>query len=50
METFSVDDVVDWLNVNGFEDVSQRFYGMYSFAKTVGFTKTVGRVWQLLLI
>ena len=27
-ETFSVDDVVAWLNVNGFEDVSETFYAM----------------------
>ena len=28
-ETLSVDDVFAWLNSNGFEDVSQAFYGMY---------------------
>ncbi len=28
-DTFSVDDVVDWPNLNGFEDVSQKFYSMY---------------------
>lgn len=28
-ETFSVDEVFAWLNVNGFEEVGQAFYGMY---------------------
>ena len=28
-ETCSADDVFAWLNSNGFEEVSQSFYGMY---------------------
>ena len=28
-DTFLVDDVVDWFNLNGFEDVCQKSYGMY---------------------
>ncbi len=28
-QTFSVEDVFEWLKFNGFEEVSQAFYGMY---------------------